>query len=326
MTGTDLAKQVVDSGAVAKISSANLPATISNGIVDLLTAFAAAQQEEADRKRLLRIYGEAVAGFDPAVAEYALRWLKLHNPRNPFRPTPQDVYEACEAALKNWRTRISAYFTSPGDGFWQDDGYSRMLKQCGLEWGPAPFTAGCFIPDRLVKQLLRERLSYRSGLDLPKLGRDRLARIPVDCFMNGQLESAWAEIGKEEQRQNEIAAHNAYLESLDPDLRRHRRKVLNMDENHKIGEAALMELAQASLARERAEAERRKIEAEDDRKRIAANAKPEVQAAIERLQRARNNSTEWGAALRDYLALLTKEGAKPPPHLAILGTGTETRQ
>ena len=99
--------------------AANLPPAIANGIFDVLTAFAAGpQQDGRGQEAAVRIYGEAVAGFDPAVAEHAIGWLKLHNPRNPFRPTPQDVYETCEKLTQEWRERVLRHFTVKGSAPW----------------------------------------------------------------------------------------------------------------------------------------------------------------------------------------------------------------
>jgi hypothetical protein len=316
--------------ALTRNSATNLPPAIADGIFDVLTAFAGPQQEDADKKRLVRIYCEAVREFPPAVSEYALRWLKLHNPRNPFRPTPQDVYEACKTAMGRWQDRVVAYFASPepehSHWAWRD--CSHYVKGCGTEWGPPPFTPGCLIPDALVKEFLRHHLGR--GLDLTEklaaLGRERLAMIPIHCFMDAQLATALALIEKEERRQAEIAKHNAYLDALEPDLRRHRRIVLNTGDNHKLGEDDLIAAARRSLQREQAEDARRKIKVEENNRRMVVNAKPEVQAIINNMHaaRTRGDEAQHNALVADYVAALRKHGAKPPPHLEKLnGRGLE---
>src|SRR4051812_42129609 len=103
--GTEIAR-FAGGRALTKIVAGNLPSEIANGIFDLLTAFATgARQEDAEKMRLLRIYGESIAGYDVAIALHALGWLLLHNPRNPYRPTPQDVHETCQNLIKEWRKR-----------------------------------------------------------------------------------------------------------------------------------------------------------------------------------------------------------------------------
>ena len=303
--------------ALIRTSAANLPPAIANGILDVLTAFAAGpHQADADKKRLVRVYGEAVTEFPPAVSEYALRWLKLHNPRNPFRPTPQDVYETCEKLVKEWRSRIIGYFL--GDGRWGNASSFDLIKS--FERGSPPLEKGCPIPEALVKQFLRDHLD--SGQDLvPKLtalGRDRLAKMPTECFNAGQREAALAAIETEEKHQAEIVAHKAYLESLDPELRRHRRNLFNSRDNKTLPEDELIALARASLERERREEVRRQTDLEENNKRIAASLQPDVKAAMDRMHANIGRESEWSKALADFVAALAKHGAKPPPHLEEL--------
>lgn len=46
-----------------------------------------------DMKILLPVYVEAVEDFEIEPVRQTLKGLRLANPRNPFPPTPQDVYE-----------------------------------------------------------------------------------------------------------------------------------------------------------------------------------------------------------------------------------------
>jgi hypothetical protein len=309
--------------ALTRTSAANLPPAIANGILDVLTAFAAGpQQADADKKRLVRIYEEAVVGLEAAVAEHAIGWLKLHNPRNPFRPTPQDVYETCEKLAKEWRQRVLHHFVGRGStsapwGLCQGRTY-------GLEfpWGAEPFAPGCPIPDAVAKSFLRDYLGHGQDVvkDLAELGRERLAKIPSDCFMDGQLATALAIIEKAEHRQVEISKHDAYLDTLAPDLRWHRRIVLNTGDNHKLSEDDLIAAARQSLQSELAEEARRKIEIEECNRRKVVSAKPEVQAIISNMRAAskRGDEAQHKALVADFVAVLRKHGAKPPPHLEEL--------
>ena len=130
-------------------------------------------------------------------------------------------------------------------------------------WGFEPFTAGALIPDALAKDFLRGWLDdgQKRVKDLADLGRERLARIPTDCFMDGQLAAAHARIEELEHQLAEDAKHKAYLETLDPDLHRHRRVVLNTGDNRRLSEDDLIAAAEFSLQREREEDERRKSKA-----------------------------------------------------------------
>lgn len=305
-------------GTLAKTSTAHLPAPISNGIFDLLTAFAAGpQQEDADKKRLVRIYSESVAVFPPAVSEYALRWLKLHNPRNPFRPTPQDVYEACEGAQRYWRDRVVAHFTSPEPAHarwpWQD--YSGIIKGCGGEWGPAPFAEGCLIPETLVKQFLKDHLDRGHELNsrLASLGRARLSKIPEECFVRDQQQAILDLVEADEKRREATARHEAYLTTLDPDLRHWRRIALAQADGSKITEQELIERAQTLQAKATEDAKCHAAEAKANRERAIAHNHPDIQAAIAKMQEA--TGEDWDKAVDDYIGLLAREGATPPPHL-----------
>ncbi len=317
-----MGKQLVPSQRQSQIGAAasNLPAPILSGIADLLTAFAAGpHQDDGDRKRVLRIYGEAVSEFPAAVSEYALRWLKLHNPRNPFRPTPQDVYEACDATLTTWRERVVTHFTSIDSkhACWGWDDYRSWNKgaaKCGSAWGAAPFEHDCLIPDVLVRQILSDHFSrYAQKTNmLAGLGRERLARIPPECFLPGQLEAALDHVVADEKRREEKAKHEAYLSTLGPDLRRHRAHALGgIDVD--IPEADLLERARKSLEAEQEERARRNEEAKEESKRLRANNHPDVQAAIAAMQSA--NDDDWDQAVDAYIALLEREGAKAPAHL-----------
>lgn len=308
----------------AVVSSGNLPAPIKSGILDLLTAFAGAAQEDTDKVRLLRVYGEAVAGLNGYVADYAIRWLKLHNPRNPFRPTPQDVYETAAKVKQVWRSRVIRHFTETST--WGVDPYGLTSKTPDFEWGAKPLTQGSIIPSSLVREVMTEWLSYGDARlpTLVKLGRERLAEIPAECFGAGQLDKVLAEIADRERKSEEAAKYNAYLETLSPDIRRHRQIALRHGlAGDNPSEDDLVKKAQELLTKEQAELARRAEDAADEQKRKVAYAQPEVQAALDALHKARDSKLEknWSEALSAYIAALTKHGAKPPPHLAIQAKG-----
>jgi hypothetical protein len=164
---------------VPNTSSANqqiaAPTVIFAGIRDLMLAFASGPStSDGDMKHLLSIYAEAVFGFDPAVADCALKHLKFNNPRNPFRPTPQDVREVCQRVMREWRKLVLRYFTERED--WD------------LNLGSPPLTRGCPISDALVKAFLSEWLEedYLHGYGSFYCDLERILQIPEECFASGQ--------------------------------------------------------------------------------------------------------------------------------------------
>jgi hypothetical protein len=187
-------------GAAAALPA--LPPSVAGGIEDLMVAFAAPTRDDEDTRRLLRIYVEAVSQFDVAIAESALRDLKFHNPRNPFRPTPQDVFEACEATAKKWSFAVEFYFL--GDDDWRSD----LL-------GSAPLTAGCVIPDRIVKATLKAALHamnasvYRRDDYMCNMRLDRITKIPEEVFAEGQREEMMRMVASREEHYRRNAQENA---------------------------------------------------------------------------------------------------------------------
>lgn len=303
--------------SVAKVSAANLPLPISSGIFDLLAAFAAGpNQDDADKKRLLRIYAEAVAGFPAAVAERAIRRLKLRNPRNPFRPTPQDVFEACEWTAKVWRDRVLAYFTSRDPKYttwgWEDGR--------GPEWGSAPFSEGSLIPAGLVHAILCAYLAeigVNKSNELADLGRERFMRIPADCFAIGLRAEVLAMIAKAEAREEARTKTRAHEAALDPELRWYRLQVMRYGDCLDKSDEEITALAKAAMADAHAEKERKEATAIEQRKRMIATNKPEVRQALNRMHdmEAKGTTKEWADATHAYVTLLTAENAQPTPEL-----------
>src|SRR5215472_1962763 len=91
---------------LAIVRAGSVPKAVSEGILDVMSAFAAKDEADSDKMRLMRVYVEAVEGFDESVVTAALRYLKFHNPRNPWRPTPQDVYERCKSTVATWKRKV----------------------------------------------------------------------------------------------------------------------------------------------------------------------------------------------------------------------------
>lgn len=322
MSGKELITTSPHATLPAQISSGNLPAPIKAGIMDLLTAFGGVTHEDADKVRLMRLYGEAIGGMNGAAANYAICWLKFHNPRNPFRPTPQDVYETVERVERTWRERVIGHFTSTQDKRYTEWG-TYTLPMPGnkdFDWGPPPLTTGCHVPDSFVENTLREWLDAGSCRvpSLVALGRERLMRIPPQCFCGDQKEQALATIREIEERKAEAERLEAYLATLDPELRKHRSYVLNSGRIPRgAPEEDIIAEARKSLERKQSEIERQRQDDEEQRKRNEAHAQPEVQEAIERLRAAREQGSgrEWDKAFSHYIAVMANRGVKPSPHI-----------
>jgi hypothetical protein len=191
-----------------------LPASIASGMKDLMIAFAAPNRDDADTLRLLQIYAKAISQFDVAVAESALSHLQFHNPRNPFRPTPQDVFEACEATRDRWSIALQLYFL--GDDDWKSD------------LGSAPLTPGCIIPDELVTATLKAKLhavhAMRAFRDdeiiiLRNMCRSRIIKIPEQCFAEGQREELMRAIAIREEQERRYAEEHARFKAEEEEWR-----------------------------------------------------------------------------------------------------------
>ncbi len=210
----------------------NLPPAVKEGLKDLLVCFASQPQGDDDKVRLARNYGEAVSGFDPVVAAEAIGRLKLHNPRNPFRPSPQDVYECCCLIMKTWQDSVVSHFIRGVPWADRSDrmdfvfiGQERGRGMRGTRWVPLgsspPLSDGCIIPDALVLDFLSDYLSGVAADSLAESGAERLDAIPTECFLPGQREkvnAAIAERMKREATRDRCVALIDYLKKEDYDL------------------------------------------------------------------------------------------------------------
>lgn len=309
MTGKEI---VLRQSSDVAIGGAAVPPAVRSGLADLMTAFATASQRDLDKPRLLRLYAEATRDFQADVVAAALQWLKLHNPRNPFHPTPQDLFEACENFRETWRSRVVAHFTG-ADAAWPQPIYFKRE----LPWGNPPLTDGCPVPARLVRELLATWLAEQGDKavePLAALGRERLGRIPSQCFVGGQLDKARDLIAEIERKRAEEERERAYVASLEPKLREARARVLRSGcwgpakpETDLIAEAK--KLLEADERNERFRGDLRQQEAA----RTAAHRQPSVQAATKRMWAAEDAQDEaaWLEAAQSYVAELAAFGAKP---------------
>ena len=204
-----------------------LPARVKNGIRDLLIAFpAGSPQHSEDRTRSLQMYAEAIDGFEACVARYAITRLRLHNPRNPFPPTAQDLYELCQKTRGTWQYYLVEYFIRGRD--W---GYERSTLDPNA-WlrrdpGRKPFQEGCYIPSDVVMAWLRERLALEYiEEELVTIPRKWFDAIPGEAFNPGQRLAVELKRAKGVDSESRRRDEEELIESLPVELRVMGREVL----------------------------------------------------------------------------------------------------
>jgi hypothetical protein len=105
----------VPATAVAKAQPAALPATppiVQEAMLDLLVACPPpAGEQSPDRVRLLRIWARETSKFLPEIVAEAAETLLTDNPRNPFRPSPQDLVERCHKIQRRHSDLIDRYYS-----------------------------------------------------------------------------------------------------------------------------------------------------------------------------------------------------------------------
>jgi hypothetical protein len=96
-----------------------------------------AGEVDEDRKRVLATWNRETAEFEPEVRAEAFRYLLRHNPRNPFRPTVQDIVTRCELVRREWEARIrSRYVGSSKEELptWCARLAKEVLRECLQHW------------------------------------------------------------------------------------------------------------------------------------------------------------------------------------------------
>jgi len=72
-------------------------------------------EDNADRIRLVRIWARETAEFKPEVVVDAFHELLTNNPRNPFRPSVQDIVARCKHVRAQWEDRARKYYLAESD-------------------------------------------------------------------------------------------------------------------------------------------------------------------------------------------------------------------
>lgn len=230
---TAVSRPHTDSAIIAV--GAAVPREIEDGILAIPVAFPAHRsQDEGERNLGARLRLEAFEGFEVFIAAFVLKRVRLRNPRHPFPPNGQDLFELAEKTRKVLRRGVSG--TCLGGEKWVL--CSSDLPSGWFDLTPEPFTAGSLVPDGVARAWLREIIAktadideltkvanwtyrdYRSGYSyLPDyLRRDwsptAIKRLPDDALPDGfraAYEAAVARLGKlrqheAEERDKEAAA------------------------------------------------------------------------------------------------------------------------
>ena len=101
-------------GEVSKEKRSIAP-IVKRRVDQLLVSFASpAQETHEERVLLVRTWAEKTAEFETEVVSQALDSLLSDNPRNPWRPTPQDIVERCRKVRRTWLDRAADWYCGEG--------------------------------------------------------------------------------------------------------------------------------------------------------------------------------------------------------------------
>lgn len=158
------------------ISADNMPAAVKDGVQELYHAFAdPGQKDDMGKAYTMKSYIRAIEGKHPFLVLWCLEHLILHNPRNPFRPSAQDVHEFIGKTGGRWTSAIVEYFL--------ERSYKDDVRWSGALDGPPSYDGACPLPIDMVVAAISKELSHSPPLkDLESLSDVRFARIPKPAF------------------------------------------------------------------------------------------------------------------------------------------------
>lgn len=99
-----------------------------------------AGEVDEDRKRVLATWNRETSEFEPEIRAEVFRRLLRHNPRNPFRPTVQDIVTRCEVVQREWADRIKKrYVEGSAEELpaWCSRLTNEVLRGCLESWAEA---------------------------------------------------------------------------------------------------------------------------------------------------------------------------------------------
>lgn len=266
-TGNAVVVAKPDYGAIAKVK---VTRAVGEGIKALQVAFPTMSQTPDDRALVMKLYAEAVDGFHPAEQEFALRWLRLHNPRNTPTftqpPTPQDLHECCGSVHKTWVSRVIGHFmgysTASGTEHlpWGEEPYGSYFssRRSTIPWGEEPLSATCDIPDDIVIEAMRDATSTPHRTDhLVNMSPEHYAKLRAEFFAEGRQAEIDAKRQAKAEAEEKARKEQEYLNSLPLELRAARSEValrywrmVDFDESRMPAEEQLIAEAKALLAQQ----------------------------------------------------------------------------
>ena len=288
-----------------------LPGPVVGAVRQLLLCYqTGGAANERDYDVVVSVYMEIVARFPPLVAEMAVKRLLVKNPRNPFRPSPQDVHDAMAKMMKSWEESVFSYLTTDSWIDWTRD-ETIFMKEIGAP----PLHPGCLIPDDIQRSFIKcfidngichSRLlngidfDTRDQVDWPKLTDEVFDRWPVDLL-------------KASGKHDEIIAARAARKANIAEARAEREKEQARQEAHCAAVRKANEELEARQAA--AEVERQQKRNEEDRKLAEIEKHVDVAAAITRMDEARKARApkKLETAYRDYVEALQEQGIPGGP-------------
>jgi hypothetical protein len=106
----------MESGTVEEPRTRAVSREVRGVMQDLLVAWPPpAGEDHADRVRLVEIWVRVTSVFEQEVISEALHDLLTNNPRNPFRPSVQDIVERCQCVRAQWADCARAYYLGRAD-------------------------------------------------------------------------------------------------------------------------------------------------------------------------------------------------------------------
>lgn len=202
------------------ISADNIPDSIEDGVKELYFAFAdPGQKDDVGKAFTIKSYLRAIMGQHPSLVLWCLEHLILHNPRNPFRPSAQDVHEFIQKTDRRWNNAILGYFL--------EKSYQEDVRWSGTLDGPPSYDGACPLPTDMVVAALSRELSHSPPLrDLESLSDVRFARIPKPAFPGTLYQEVLARRAARKKRMKPLTELNEYLAGMDEDQREFRRLIL----------------------------------------------------------------------------------------------------
>jgi hypothetical protein len=256
----------------------------------------------------VRIWARETEEFGPEIVGDALRKLMRNNPRNPFRPSVQDIIAAAQSVLAQWSEHIERSYLPEASNLSSRYLLPRRLPEVGEP--PASWSARVTID--VLRPRLEEMASRYSSAITEGASSARPSAITAAEYIGGRLAK---DIGPRlAQWADDLLAEFGVLTGLafakvqrlanaEEEERRQTELRKRQEQQHREAEAQAFRQRQECLNREA---------------RNAAMARPEVKAAMDASQATRRRTYDhahktflavWQLVLREEMAA---RGLMPP--------------